>query len=142
MRFTFEVPGKPVPQGSMRSLGRGRMVHTNQSGLLPWRHAVGVCAVQHRPPGWDNTGPMQVRATFWTPRPKNHYRADGSVKDRAGFYPVTRPDLDKLIRALLDALTDAQIWVDDSQAGHICAHKNYGPPSLWCAIEHLDERRP
>ena len=141
MRFTFEVPGKPVPQGSMRSLGRGRMVHTNQAVLLPWRAHVAAASSSVCPLSWDNTGPMQVRATFWIPRPKTHYRADGTVKDWAGFYPVTRPDLDKLIRALLDALTDARIWVDDSQAGHICADKNYGPPGLWCAIEHLDERR-
>jgi Holliday junction resolvase RusA-like endonuclease len=36
--LTVQVPGLPVPQGSIRNLGRGRpSVHANADKLLPWR---------------------------------------------------------------------------------------------------------
>jgi hypothetical protein len=39
--LTVQVPGLPVPQGSIRNLGRGRpSVHANADKLLPWRASV------------------------------------------------------------------------------------------------------
>ena len=141
MRFSFEVPGKPVPQGSMRSFGHGRMVHSNHQELLPWRAHVAAIADQHVPPMWDTTGPMRVEATFWLPRPKNHHGSKG-LKPSAPWWPTGRVgDVDKYARALLDALTDAGVWVDDSQVVLLTAEKSYGPPALWCAIQHLTERQ-
>lgn len=36
---------------------------------------------------------------------------------------MKRPDVDKLSRAVLDALSMAGIWGDDSQVTHLCATK-------------------
>lgn len=41
---------------------------------------------------------------------------------------TTRPDLDKLTRAVFDALTDAHIWHDDAQVVGLVATKRYAPP--------------
>lgn len=86
---------------------------------------------------------MSVEALFWLPRPKGHYRVKGGVRPSAPPWPTTKPDGDKLLRALMDGLTTAGIWWDDSQAVHISARKlfvNDGPPSTSCTITHLDEK--
>jgi len=141
MRFSFEVPGKPVAQGSMRALGPSRMVHANHTILMPYRATVAAIADQHVPPMWDHTGPMWVEATFTLPRPKGHYRKNGERKPSAPLWPVGRVgDLDKLLRALLDALTQAGVWGDDSQVVRLTAEKTYGTPHLWCAIQNITEK--
>lgn len=125
----------------MRALGPGRMIHHNHEQLAPWRDTVGWHAKAHCPKDWDSTGPMFVQATFWLPRPKSHYRTNGELKPVAQWWPITRPDTDKLTRALLDALTLAGVWVDDSQVVQLTAEKSYGgPPRTWCAITKLSER--
>lgn len=144
MRFTFEVLGKPVPQGSMRALGAGRMVHANNQALMPWRAAVTATAAAAMPLQWDQFGPMWVEATFLLPRPKGHHGANG-LKRSAPWWPTTKPDLDKLARALMDALTAAGAWADDSQVVQLDASKQYhdnGNGLLVCAVEHLTERHP
>ena len=58
---------------------------------------------------------MSVRITFFMPRPKTVKR----------HMPTVTPDVDKLCRAVLDALTDAGVWVDDSQVVDLGATKIY-----------------
>lgn len=142
MRFTFEVPCKPVGQGNMNRTPYGGMHHANAKRLLPYREAIGWHAKSRLPEGWDPGGPMRVECTFWLPRPGNQYRADRALKATAPWWPTNRRtgDLDHYIRALLDALTQAGIWGDDSQVVQVTAEKSYGPPSLWCAVTRLTER--
>ena len=119
------------------------MVHSNAADLLPWRAHVAAIAMSQCPKEWDTTGPMFVRASFYLPRPKNHYRANGELKDAAPWWCAKKPDTDKLCRSLLDALTDAGVWADDSQAVQLNADKTYtdtGPGGLWCIVQHLTER--
>jgi Holliday junction resolvase RusA-like endonuclease len=104
------VLGTPVPQGSMRSLGPGRMVHSNAATLRPWRDTV---AWQVRACMADADlaepleGPVEVHATFVLPRPPS------APKHR--WAPYKKPDGDKLLRALFDAITAGGAWVDDAQ---------------------------
>ena len=104
------VLGTPVPQGSMRSLGPGRMVHSNAATLRPWRDTV---AWQVRACMTDAglveplEGPVEVHATFVLPRPQS------APKHR--WAPHKKPDGDKLLRALFDAITAGGAWVDDAQ---------------------------
>lgn len=51
-------------------------------------------------------GPLTVELRFYLPRPKS------APKSRE--WPTTRPDLDKLARSVLDALTHV-CWSDDAQ---------------------------
>lgn len=146
MRFSFEAPGRPVPQGSMRALGAGRMIHSSKA-LQPWRDTVAWHARQRMPHGWAPDGPMAVDCAFHLPRPNTHHlqRTGGRVlKSTAPWWPAVKPDLDKLVRALLDALTQAGIWGDDSQVVHLTAQKHYhdGAGMLACAVERLTERNP
>src|SRR5206468_58994 len=65
------------------------------------------------------TGPVDVGLYFYFPRPKSHYRTGRNshlLKDPATEYKPSKPDLDKLVRAALDAITQSgRIWRDDAQ---------------------------
>ena len=121
----FRVPGQPVPQGSMRAYGR-HVVHANGPRLLPWRAAVTAAAqaaiTEHGE--WDGRHPMRVDAVFTFAPLQKHFRG-GSLRSDAPYYRSTRPDLDKLIRAVLDALTDAGVWADDAQVVMITSRKTF-----------------
>ena len=104
------VAGRPRPQGShqARITRDGRPYSPGPSKTLEqWRQAIGR---QAREAGYRPIPdtPVELCATFLMPRPRSHKRGDGPE------WPIVRPDLDKLIRALCDALTDVA-FADDSQ---------------------------
>ena len=66
------------------------------------------------------TGPVALSATFYIPRPKS---APKSV-----IVPITRPDLDKCLRGLLDSLSNV-LFRDDSQVFRVLCEKRYAEPN-------------
>jgi len=124
----FEVSGRPVPQGSVVAHmkgGRASIHYAAGSGLAAWRNQVASAARE----AWGETvygGPFTIGLQFLMQRPKSHY-ADlrGTVKPRYRWeQPSVQPDLDKLVRAILDALTGV-VWRDDGQVTQIVASKEY-----------------
>lgn len=122
----FMVRGTPATQGSKRAFvtrgaaPRAVLVDNNAQKLRPWRDAVRYAAetaMAGRPP---IDGPVSVRIVFALARPKSHPKTR-----RTWPTGVRSGDLDKLIRACFDALTDAGIWGDDAQAVHVEAFKDY-----------------
>jgi Holliday junction resolvase RusA-like endonuclease len=110
--INFFVDGLPVPQGSMKVIN-GRVIHNKGSELAAWRSAIALTARQKgaRP----LTDPMYIHIKFYLPKPRTVKR----------LHPSVAPDLDKLIRAVLDGLT-AIAYVDDGQVVSIVAEKAYG----------------
>lgn len=120
----FLVRGLPKPKGSLRAVGKGRLVE--QIDNRPWRDAVTWHAADamrrfRRP---MLTGPVCVDMLLTVPRPKS------ASKTRRTF-PITRAsgDVDKHARLILDALTDAGMIHDDSQVVHLSVHKDYADPA-------------
>lgn len=114
--FSFFVPGEPVTEGSTRAFASGqRVVVTHDRGreLDQWRlkvaHAAEAAAeATYWEVGYD--GPVEVWAEFRLPRPKS------APKSRK--HAQTKPDLDKLTRAIGDALAPYKrpgILRDDSR---------------------------
>lgn len=107
----FVVIGEPIPQGSMRAIRPGVIVSDNPR-LRAWRKEVNAaalrqCGTQWAP--WDE--PVAVDAVFTMPRPKS------APKTRRTF-PAVKPDLDKLTRAIGDALcpkTGFKVLAEDSR---------------------------
>lgn len=133
MKLTCVIPGVPVPQGSIRSLGAGRpSVHSNAAILKPWRATV-IAALREAmgdTSAYPMEGPVRVTAVFFMPRPKS------APKSR--FRPDRKPDLDKLCRAVHDALTQAGVVRDDSQIVTLIAEKYYtNVPQAELTIETL-----
>lgn len=111
--LNFWVSGVPIPQGS-KSLFRGRMVDAN-AGLKPWRKTVTRAAVAALA-GRDGFGDaVCVLLDFYMPRGKTVKRPR----------PSTRPDIDKMTRAIFDSLTDANAWTDDGLVVTVHAAKYY-----------------
>ena len=125
--LTFTVQGTPIPQGSMQSFRKGNKtvyVPANKN-LKAWREAVRAKAYKtaiaegiNLPLGANKT-PLILVCTFVFQRPKS------TPKSRL---MSVKPDLDKLIRAICDALGNkglGQIIEDDSRVKLIIADKRY-----------------
>ncbi len=127
MNLDITVYGDPKPQGSKRGFvtKHGKVALVEQAGkpLKDWRNAVTLTAAyQAEQQHWERTTkPVSVEIEFRLYRPQ---------KPRYPL-PAVRPDLDKLIRSVLDSITAAHnIWNDDSQACRIHATKIYTPPAM------------
>lgn len=108
----FRVNGLPAPQGSKRHVGGGRMIEASKK-VGPWREAVkeAVSLLSFTP--FD--GPLFIDIQFFVQKPK-------TVKRER---PTVPPDLDKLVRGLFDALTIANVWMDDALVVEVTASKSY-----------------
>ncbi|MGZ4610442.1 MAG: RusA family crossover junction endodeoxyribonuclease [Actinomycetes bacterium] len=117
MPVTFTVYGDPRPQGSKRHVGRGILVESGGQAFHDWRYDMTCAAREAMSARQPLTGPVEVRATFSLKRP-------ASAK-KAGAYHAKRPDLDKLLRALLDALQASGVVEDDGQVARLLVTKTY-----------------
>ena len=114
----FSVSGKPEPKGSTRIVPlRGRqgarpIITSDNPMLKSWQYAVRISA---RALGAQLfTGPVDVWLVFRLARPK-------SLPLRFA-HPVRKPDVDKLTRAVLDAITGVLLR-DDAQVVELHARK-------------------
>lgn len=128
-RLIVVAQGIPGAQGSKRHMGGGHLIESSKR-VAPWREAVKWAAIACiRDQQWEPTiEPLAVTVTFTLARPRSHYRASGRMpvlKEGAPTAPTTRPDLDKLLRSTLDALTDAGALLDDSHVTALTAVKCY-----------------
>lgn len=118
--LTVEVQGRPRPQGS-KTVRRGRALEANPHSRS-WRELVAMAA---RRGAEDKdcdpfTGPVLVHAVFRFARPRT-----GSPLRRAVPYTSATPDLDKLLRAALDALQVAGVLCNDCQVVAVSSTKKY-----------------
>lgn len=112
-------------QGSKRSVGHGILLETNKR-LRPWRSLVTEAALATNHPLINH--PVSISLTFRFLRPKGHYNKSGlSPKAPAHLTSRLKGDIDKLSRAILDALTGSLLH-DDSQVVQLAAHKRYCTP--------------
>lgn len=134
------VPGIPAPQGSKRHVGGGRMVESS-ARLRPWRAAITTAAVMAAGPDWQPIDQAaHVILDFRLPRPASHYgtgRNARRLRPSAPRYHTQRPDVDKMARAALDALTDAGLWRSDAQAYKVWAFKDWTERTPGCGIRVL-----
>jgi len=70
-------------------------------------------------------GPVCVDLAFYFERPKSHLNGSGSLRKGYSSSHIVKPDLDKLVRAILDSGTVGLVWRDDAQVVRLTATKNY-----------------
>lgn len=130
MRVSFTVLGVPAPQGSKVRTKWG--MREDNPNTKPWRQAVAAEAHSHaRLELPFPTGPVEVDVLLFFPRPKSHYGTGKNadlLKDSAPLWHTTKPDGDKLARALGDAMTGI-VFRDDSQVAKWTIRKWYGEPA-------------
>lgn len=116
---SFSFTGfEPVSKGSMKGFAVGRravVVDTRAKELRAFERDVRSVVVREL----DRLGlpcavkqPFELRAVFYLPRSSGHFGA--GLLPSAPASPMTKPDLDKLVRAFCDAATGL-IWDDDSR---------------------------
>ncbi|WP_051407151.1 RusA family crossover junction endodeoxyribonuclease [Nocardia sp. CNY236] len=130
-RAPLFVPGDAASQGSKKHVGGGRMVESSKSVGL-WRERVALAAHEH---GWTpGTGAVAVQLAFVRPRPLS------TPKSRTPP-AVKKPDVDKLSRAILDALTGIA-FADDSQVTDLHASKRLAAigetPGVWITVTPME----
>lgn len=121
--FSWKTIGDPAPQGSKRYVGNGRMIESCKR-LKPWREQI-IADAQALALPQTITGAVSVSLVFCFTRPKTHLNSKGQLKPSAPAYKVTKPDADKLARAVLDSLTIAGIIKDDALVNTLSVQKRY-----------------
>jgi Holliday junction resolvase RusA-like endonuclease len=102
------------------------MIDSGSHGLRAWQRSVTQAALEAMEEvGWETLDgvPVACRLAFTMPASQVNLR---KVK-RDGLVPsLTMPDLDKVVRSTLDALTAAGVWTDDRLVARLSASKVYG----------------
>lgn len=112
----FFVHGMPQAQGSSRAFvvqGKPVITSTNKN-LKSWRDLVAAVAQEH---AYLYACPVMLDLAFRLPRPK-------SLPKKVSAH-TKKPDLDKLVRSICDALTGI-MYKDDSFIVDLSATKEYG----------------
>jgi Holliday junction resolvase RusA-like endonuclease len=171
---TFFVPGVPVPQGDKQAVPSGppvpalsivgkkgafllghkdgvpkawrtKLAWANRTKLGPWRESIAFEARR----AWSDRprldGEIWLGCVFVFPRLKGHFSSTGELRPSAPTYKTTSPDLDKLERAIGDALEqDAGIITNDARiVGTIRSHKRYGAqPGAQISIYVPESQKP
>lgn len=154
---TLRVAGTPAPQGSKSAwviwprgaakcptcgnrFGRPRAIVSEgkenspqRRNLTAWREAI-VAAAQTAGLHEPIEGPVRVQIVFALARPKSYpgWR----------WLPRVKPDVDKLCRSTLDALTAARVYGDDAQVVELAVRKIYAldrPTGATIKVEPLAE---
>jgi len=68
------------------------------------------------------TGPIKLSVTFCHKRPQRLNRKSDTL---ARIPKTTKPDIDNLIKMVMDVLTKAEVWVDDNQVVSVTAEDWY-----------------
>ena len=123
------IPGKPVPQGSVNVYG-GCVVSVKPE-LRKWRDSIRA-ALLAKHAGEPLDGPLSVSLVFQIQPPQ---------KPR-WHLPAVKPDVDKLIRGALDAMsttkTQSGVITDDARVVSITATKTYhGTPGVFVTITEV-----
>jgi len=136
--FSFTVFGyEPRPQGSKKYVGQRTTAAGNKipliieasPGLPVWRKAVSDAVKQAMIDSGDSSkfeGAVKLEAVFYLTRKKSVTRQ----------YPTVPPDLDKVLRSLMDGIT-AQgegVWGDDAQVVRLEVSKKYATGEAGVAV--------
>ena len=97
------VNGIPKAQPRPRMTASGHVYNPDSADV--WKEIVRTAFLSfHRPP---ITNPIRLRVSFFLPRPK-------TMKGEIAVPHVKKPDVDNLLKAVMDAMTVAGVWKDDA----------------------------
>lgn len=125
MRSVF-VAGTPIAKGNLRR-NRWGASYDATKGLSAWSELVRGTVAAECAGAEPEAGAVALRVTFWLPRPASHFgtgRNRERLREAAPRVPTTRPDVDKLLRAVLDAMKGT-VYHDDGQVVSVHVIKSY-----------------
>jgi crossover junction endodeoxyribonuclease RusA len=140
---SFSVIGVPVPKGSLTRMPNGAMLpagsRDSRERASTWRYDVQAAAqdAMHGRPLFLAAIRLSVDVSL--PYPQTLIR-----KYQHGWWPhIKKPDVDKLLRAVMDHLTGI-VWKDDAQVIACMVNKRYAWDGRYGAnivVEAYDENQ-
>jgi Holliday junction resolvase RusA-like endonuclease len=140
--FVLQVFGVPIAQPRPRFTTRTGfpLVYTpKNSPINHWKKLIILQAKQFKP---IDCGALEAEFLFVFPRPKYHFRK-GVLIATAPKYHTSKPDLDNLIKAALDALQNSGLISDDCKVAKIISKKvyqeNQTKPQMIVSVSKLNQ---
>lgn len=134
-----EPKGQPRPRAFAMKFGDKWSARVFDAGTAEgWKSAIAEEWRRSAPAMPKITTPVSVTLKFYMPRPKAHFGARG-IKPNAPTWFTQKPDADNLAKAVLDCLTQLNIWSDDSLVVILVVAKKFAETDLsGCRIEIKD----
>lgn len=128
------IHGHPEPQPRAKATRCGGFVRMYTPDTADaWKAAVRAEA-KKAPWRFPKGEPVSMRITFVLARPQAHFRRRKGItelRDDAPLFVATKPDVDNLTKAIMDAMGPGDdwrgLWDDDCQVVAVEAVKLYGP---------------
>ncbi|MNT35875.1 Endodeoxyribonuclease RusA [compost metagenome] len=114
---------------------RSKWNETSQK-YLTYKHVIGVEARKHVKNPLES--PVLINVNFYYPIPVSFNKAKREQARTGQLRPITKPDLDNVVKGLADSLNKIA-WKDDNQIVSITAHKYYADePKIEIQIEEVE----
>ncbi len=121
----FVVYGTPIGKGRPRATSRGGFVRMyTDAKTLGFEQAVADEARTAMSNFDLFDTPMQLQLSAYYPIPKSWSKKKRQLAVDGEIYPQVKPDLDNVMKAILDALNGV-VYADDSQVINMVATKRY-----------------
>ena len=118
------VTGTPKPQPRAR-FAKGH-AYTPKTGIAEWKRAIIIkiyeAQAKNKELQTPRTDAVMLSLDFYFPWPKSKLK---NYPHYSGIPVIKRPDLDNLIKAVMDSLTYCNYWEDDCQVTELTASKYY-----------------
>jgi Holliday junction resolvase RusA-like endonuclease len=101
--YSVFVNGIPRAQPRPRMTAAGHVYNPHSADA--WKEIVRTAFMSFRKPPIAN--PIRLRVSFFLPRPK-------ALKGEIALPHAKKPDVDNLLKAVMDAMTVAKVWTDDA----------------------------
>lgn len=140
--FGFGQPGgskRVVPIHKKDGTTRHQAIDDNPM-TVPWKYAVAAAAQAAHAGQPLLDCPLRVGFIFYRPRPRGHFKKDGTLnaEGQRSIAPGTKPDVLKLARSTEDALTGV-LWTDDARITTEILAKRWGEPARLEAVIEPDD---
>jgi len=125
MDIEFTVFGNPKPQSRPRFFKRGNFVTVYDKDKVDKTNFAQVASTSA--PQFLIEAPIMLNIIFCLQRPKSHYgtgKNEGILKSNAPRYHIKKPDVDNLVKFVMDSLNKV-FWKDDSQVYKVNMLKRY-----------------
>lgn len=131
MLLEFALPIVPTPQARPRVAVRfGHGVAYKTARQKANERTLEAMLAPHRPAA-PIAAPLALEVTAVLPIPKSAAKKAREDMAAGKLWPGKKPDLDNLLKNLLDAMTRLRFWTDDALVCSIRADKRYGVNPCW-----------
>lgn len=123
MNISFTIEGEPVPKARPRFTQRGGYVSTySTSKTVEAERRVAAAYMEHGDGVIE--GPVGLICEFYMGIPKSDSKATKAKKKNGEILPLKKPDIDNLVKLVMDGL-NGLAFADDCQVAWIRASKMY-----------------